>query len=76
MLSNEHWGHLACLAQHFYIIGAAYFVFSQFGTGLFMCMGLPEETLDFDHFIFQCHNLVSGVYKTSCRTGRSFHIIL
>ena len=51
---------------------AAYFV-SEFGTGFYIWTVQPLEpvdTFEFDHFILQCHNLVSGVYKTSCRTGK------
>ena len=68
MNNVKNWGHFVC--QHITFLEAAYFV-SEFGTGCMYCVTcVPVDTFDFDLFILQCHNLVSGVYKTSCRTGK------
>ena len=56
------------LTQHFQSRSLVLIIAHSFDTYIHVFINFKSFTYPFH---FQCHNLVSGVYKTSCRTGET-----
>ncbi len=49
------------------------FFFRSCGNKFDLKSQVSVSDSDMEAFCEQCHNLVSGVYKTSCKTGEGVH---